>query len=501
MRRQSFLVFVFAITANLVSAQADWPRFRGPNGDGVASGAKPPIEWDDAKNLAWTTVLPGPGSSSPIVVGDRIYVTCYSGYGLDRDEPGELGKLARNLVCIARGDGKILWNRAVPAAKGEDAFNGMITSHGYASHTPVSDGTNIYVFFGGSGVIAFDNAGQQLWQTKVGTKSKEKEKPPVAGGKPRPGGQGPPDRGGRPNRGGQGQGRGRGGRWGRGGRGGPWGGGGGGGMTWGSAASLLLVDDLVIVNASAESRSIRAYDKRSGKLAWKFESPKLKSAVASSPITVTSSEGKKSLVSASEGGLLCLDAKTGKLAWDFDAGARGSANATPVADDEFVYFFAGMRGGGMAIRHGDLPAPKPEGDTPKPATEEADAAKNHPRVAWKIQQGTGIASPSLKDGKLYFIGGRGEAMCVDAKSGELLHRARLEGRPGTIYASPMIADGRIYVVSRERGIFVYSLEKFELLSRNAFASDTSRFDGSPAAVGNQLIFRSNTKLHCVATDQ
>ena len=68
-----------------------------------------PLEWNATKNIVWKTSLPGPGASSPITFGERVYVTCYSGYGLDKAAPGNLDDLKRHLVCIRRDDGEVLW--------------------------------------------------------------------------------------------------------------------------------------------------------------------------------------------------------------------------------------------------------------------------------------------------------------------------------------------------------------------------------------------------------
>src|SRR5260221_6621867 len=93
---------------------ADWTRFRGPNGAGFDAGTQPPTVWSETQNVQWKTALPGPGTSSPIVVGERVFVTCYSGYG-DGGRSGDPAKLERELVCVNRGDGKIPWSSAVPA--------------------------------------------------------------------------------------------------------------------------------------------------------------------------------------------------------------------------------------------------------------------------------------------------------------------------------------------------------------------------------------------------
>ena len=117
------------------------------DGSGVAIGDQvPPSKWSPGENLRWKVPLPGPGVSSPIVVGNRVFVTCWTGYGTDRSNRGEMKNLKRHLICVDRGSGKIAWNQAIPAVLSEDPFGGMgVPEHGYATHTPTSDGKNVYV--------------------------------------------------------------------------------------------------------------------------------------------------------------------------------------------------------------------------------------------------------------------------------------------------------------------------------------------------------------------
>lgn len=156
------LAFVFC---SALSAE-DWLRFRGPNGTGVYQGAEVPTEWSATKNVKWKLKLPGRGFSSPIVVGDKVIVTCFTG------SPDS--KLTRHLVCVDRNDGKTLWTKTVPAVLPEFRSAGKFGYHGYASCTPVSDGERVYVHFGTTGVLAFDLDGKQLWQKSVGKENNAK---------------------------------------------------------------------------------------------------------------------------------------------------------------------------------------------------------------------------------------------------------------------------------------------------------------------------------------
>ncbi len=151
--------------------QEDWNRFRGPNGGGISIDSGVATNWSAAENIQWKAELPGPGSSSPIVHDDRVFLTCYTGYGVDSRNPGNLADLKRHLLCFDRSNGKELWRATVDATGDEDEYRGFITDHGYSSSTPAADGEHVFAFFGKSGVIAWDREGNQKWQVSVGTQS------------------------------------------------------------------------------------------------------------------------------------------------------------------------------------------------------------------------------------------------------------------------------------------------------------------------------------------
>ena len=151
-------------TATLLSE--DWPRFRGPTGDGISSDVKVPLKWGDTNNLKWKLKLPGKGFSSPIVAGDYVFVTCYS--DADRDADRDLNDLKRHLLCVHRHKGEVVWSKVVRSTSAENRGPSFGTRHGFASHTPVSDGERVYVLFGNSGVLAFDMKGKELWRQDVG---------------------------------------------------------------------------------------------------------------------------------------------------------------------------------------------------------------------------------------------------------------------------------------------------------------------------------------------
>ncbi|HZZ81852.1 MAG TPA: PQQ-binding-like beta-propeller repeat protein [Gemmataceae bacterium] len=251
MKRLAFCVafFLLATTAHA----ADWLQFRGPN-FGIAPDKGLPITWSATSNLLWKTPLPGPGASSPIVVGNKVFLTCYSGYGLDKNEPGDQKNLKRHLVCVDRVKGAILWTRDVPADPPEPKYVSYQSLHGYASNTPVSDGKNVYVFFGKSGVFAYDLDGKQLWHKSVGT----------------------------------------------------------GTYYWGVGLSPILYKNLLIVNASTESNSLVALDKSNGKQVWKTEGI---NESWSTPAIVKLPGDKHELVVSGAMKILGYDPDTGKELW------------------------------------------------------------------------------------------------------------------------------------------------------------------------------------------
>src|SRR5947209_603339 len=120
----------------LAPAAADWPRFRGPTGDGVGGDTGLPVKWGPKENVLWKTRLPGPGSSSPIVAGDRLYVTCYSGYGAGKG--GDVKDLRRHLLCLDAKTGTVAWQKDLPVELPENDYNRYIQEHGYASATPAT---------------------------------------------------------------------------------------------------------------------------------------------------------------------------------------------------------------------------------------------------------------------------------------------------------------------------------------------------------------------------
>jgi hypothetical protein len=399
------------------AAELTWPQFRGPHAAGIAVDSHPPTTWSATEHLLWKAELPGAGASSPVVIDGKVFLTCYAGASDRRADVA-----TRQLVCVDLATGAIDWSKSVSVEGRDDPYEGFLREHGYASNTPVSDGERVYVFYGKGGVLAYDLAGKELWRVDVGQESSNRR--------------------------------------------------------WGSAASLVLAGNALIVNASEESRSIRALDPATGKELWQQPSDSLELSY-STPTMVRTADGRDDLVVAVAGEVWGLNPETGKLRWYVTTQISGNVSPTPIVDGDVIYITGGRPVASHAIRAGG------KGDM---------TATN---LLWSSRNGSYVATPVLHDGHLYYVDDRGQAYCQRASDGELVYRERLPdaggGRP--VYASPVLADGKLFTVSRYAGTFVFpAAPKFELLAQNNLGDD-SEFNATPAIIGDTLLLRSDTALY------
>jgi hypothetical protein len=159
---------------------------------------------------------------------------------------------------------------------------------------------------------------------------------------------------------------------------------------------------------------------------------------------------------------------------------------SPIADDGVVYVIGGRRGQALAVKGGGS----------------GDVTDSH--VLWKARVGANTPSPTLYEGHLYWLGDQGRlAYCVNAETGEVLYRERVNPRAGAVYASMTAAGGRLYVPSREGDTYVFAAKpEYELITINKLEADTeaevSAFNASPAPLGeDMLLIRSDKALYCI----
>lgn len=409
---------VFALVLCPLALASDWPQFRGPMGDGVAKDKGVPLTWGADKNIVWKVELPGAGASSPVVVGEKIFVTCFSGFGVPGRPAGNMNDLVRHVACLDRKTGKLLWSKQVASRLPEQT--GIREDHGYASSTPAADRERVYAFFGISGVVAFDHDGKELWKADVGQRLN-------------------------PNR-------------------------------WGSAAPLALHDDLVLVNASSESDSLVALNKKTGKEVWR--TPGIRESWCM-PL-VHHVNGKTEIVIAILGDLIGIDPANGQKLWTCKTNIRWYMVPGLVAHDGVVYALGG-RDGTVAV------AVKGGGS--------GDVTKTH--RLWTSTKGSNVTSPILHEGHLYWMNDQlGIAYCAEAKTGRVLYEERI-GAAQQVYASPVLAEGRIYYPGRNGTTFVVAAQpQFKLLASNSLGKRMI-VNASPAVTDGQLLFRVNQTLYCI----
>ena len=414
-----FLLVATAIGMTGLATADDWPRFRGPDGNAVSTDGEPlPVEWSPKANVDWKVDLPGPGVSSPIIVDGKVFVTCYSGYGLDRENPGDIDDLTRHLVCVDLETGQTLWQKDFGARQPEDPYTGIgVTAHGYASHTPVTDGEHVFVFFGKSGAYAFDMAGNEVWNTQLGDESDP--------------------------------------------------------FRWGSAASPIVYGDLVIVTAAAESQAIVGLDKQTGKEVWRQEAAGLDNSWSTPSLVEV--DGQTDLVVSVAKEVWGLDPSTGKLRWYSSATGAEQSHSSPTIRDGLIYLFTGRGGGSVAVKpggSGDVSESavawtgRESGSFASPVADDENLYNISRGVLTVVDRATGekksqlrlkgmkagatrfgsldYPSPIIADGRLYYLGGTGQTFVFSLGDEPEQLAANFVTTTGeTFGGTPAVSNGRI----------------------------------------------------------
>lgn len=395
------LVIVTGVTTT-VSA-ADWTQFRGPGGLGISSDKGVPTSWSSTENIVWKAEMPGPGASCPITLKDKVFVTCYSGYGLQAAQ-GEQKNLVRHLLCLKRSDGDVIWHKKIEPILPEHKYQGEGSYHGYAASTPVTDGERLYVFFGKSGVFCFDLDGEQLWRADVGDRA----------------------------------------------------------SGWGSGCSPLLYKDVVIINASVESGSLIALDNATGDKIWQARGI---GAAWNTPMLVPGKERTELVVSV-QNHVFSLNPDSGEEFWRAE-GVHRYVCPSVVYNEDIVYAIGGghtslaVRVGGsgdVSKSHGlwrvnkgaNVSSPiyfeghlywTRDGSTAccqNPSTGELVYEERLPGA------GRVWSSPVLADGKLFYVSQHKGTFVVAANPNfELLAHNVIEDDESRTNASPIVSNAQL----------------------------------------------------------
>jgi outer membrane protein assembly factor BamB len=420
----------------------DWPSFRGPDATGVAEGFSTPTDWDveDKKNVLWKTPLPGLGHSSPVISGDRVFVTtAISG----KDDPelkvGLYGDIrpveddtvhAWKVFCLDKKTGKVLWervaHRGVPKVKRH-------TKATQANSTAATDGKNVVAFFGSEGLYCYDMKGAPRWKKDFGLLDSGYFQMPEA--------------------------------------------------QWGFASSPVLYRDRVLVQCDVQKGSfVAALDLRDGRELWR--TPRADVPTWGTP-TVWRAGGKTQVVVNGWKHIGGYDVDTGRELWRMTGGGDIPV-PTPVAGHGLV-FITNAHG-----RMSPIYAVRP-GATGDITLGPNDAASQH--IAWSVSRGGAyMQTPLVYGDYLYNCRDNGVLTCYEAKTGKQVYQERLgTGRTG-FTASPVAADGKLYFTSEEGDVFVVKTgPMFSVIGSNPMGEVCM---ATPAVSGGVLFFR--TRGHMVA---
>ena len=412
MRETCYAAIGLGLCLSATTLAGDWLQFRGPGGLGVSEEKNLPTEWSSEKNIAWQADLAGPGASSPIVVKDRVYLTCYTGYGIEVGK-GEQKDLRRHLLCFDRKTGKQLWAKEFEPKLPEHEYQGEGSYHGYAASTPTSDGDRLYVFFGKSGVFCFDLDGQQLWQASVGE----------------------------------------------------------GTNGWGSGTSPVLFGKLLIINASVESGSLVALDKLTGDEVWKAEGI---NSAWNTPLLVEG-KGRKELIVSTESRLRSFDPESGKPLWDAD-GVHRYVCPSVVAHDNVVFAIGGGHTSLAVRLGGSGDVTESHGLWRQKSGSNVGSPVYHDGHLYWVSDGGGLmccqnaqtgefvyqerleprpgniwSSPVLADGKLYLVSQHDGTYVVAAQPKfELLAHNKFADDDSRTNASPAVHGGQLLLRTDKR---------------------------------------------------
>jgi outer membrane protein assembly factor BamB len=436
MRYSSLLAIALGLARPTSATAEDWPQFRGPRGDGTSTAAGLPTTWSKTKNIRWQTAIPGRGRSSPVIVGDRVWLTAAD----DSPAPAEeaLAKIlaapdfaqmyvARDvtlkLVSLDRADGRIASVTKLFDIVGPDPIHRL---NSFATPTPVVDKGRIYCDFGSPGTACVDAATQRvLWTQRQLTCEH-----------------------------------------------------------WLGAASspALCGDRLIVVRDGCDTQYVAALDTATGRVAWKTARPPIdvqsryEKKSYSSPLVVAVGGQTQAVIPGSHW-VCSYDPATGRELWRVRHGRGFSLAPSPVAGNGLVYICTGCNAP-------ELWAIRPDGN--------GDVTETH--VAWRAKSSVPMmSSPLLVGREIFYVSDNGVVSCLDARDGKLLWRQRIGGDQ---LASPLFGDGRLYFFDFEgRATVLAAGSKYAKLAENALDGPLA---ATPAIAGRAIYLRTDSHLYRIA---
>ena len=420
------------------ASAGNWPQWRGPDGSGISNEKNLPSEWTPTRNIKWKAPIEGRAHSSPIVWGNRVFLTTAiegaevpgakaAKHMLEDKEfvhPDSIGanrKHTFKVISLDRDTGKILWQAT--AWEGTP-YDDRHRKSSYAASTPATDGKMVYAFFGSEGLYAYDFKGKLAWKVQVGNLAT---------------------------------------------------------LGMGTATSPILYENLVILQCDEDNGTasfIVALDKNTGKEVWK--TPRKIQVSWSTPLLVKTSKRAELITSGTEA-VIAYDPATGKELWRHK-GLESNAIPSPVANNDMAFFVAGYPAKiTYAIRLGQ------NGDL-----------TGTPNMPWKYEKGTAyVPSPILYGDYLYLTTDRGILTAIDAKTGEVKYEGGRIPIPATFTASPVAFEGKILMTSEDGDTFIVKAgPKHEILGTNSVGEPVY---ASPAIADGRIFIRGEKNLYCIGT--
>ena len=392
-------------------SSGNWPSFRGPQAAGVADGQQLPDRWNGGKgeNIRWRTSIPGLGHSSPIVWGDRVFVTSaissragatfktgpYNG----ADASDDTSSHQWVLYALDVASGRIVWQKTAYEGPPRDKRHVKST---YASSTPATDGRVVVASFGSQGLYAYTVEGTPLWKVDLGRVSV--------------------------------------------------GGVGTAAIEWGPASSPVIWDGLVIVQVDTQDDSfLAALSVETGAQVWKTnrdEGPSW-----SSPTVVATANGAELVVN---GGNFArgYDPRTGSERWRAASGSP-IPTPTPISADGVSIVTSGGMGSSrplVAVPHGAEGVLAP--------ADPSATAKGPSRLAWSVRSRAPFTpTPLAYRGLLYVVATNGVLDAFDMQTGAEVYRSRVPEIGSGFSASPVAADGKLYLCNEDGAIAVVAADR------------------------------------------
>jgi outer membrane protein assembly factor BamB len=423
----------------LLSAVDQWPQFRGPQSTGVADDAALPETWSATRNVVWKTEIPGSGWSSPVVWGDRIFLTSvistvapeapkkglYFGgnrEGIPTDEHRWM------VYAVDWKTGKIAWAREVHHGSPRSSHHLKNT---YASETPVTDGERVYAYFGNLGLFVFDMDGKPVWSQHWGPFRTR--------------------------------------------------------YGWGTAASPVLYKERVyVVNDNDDQSFLAALDKRTGKQIWRVERDEASN--WSTPFIWQNGQ-RTEIITSGTRKVRAYDLD-GKVLWEL-GGMSSIVIPTPFAQHGLLYLASGYVGD--TVRPVFAVRPSARGDI---SLKESETGNEY--IAWyQRQAGPYNPSPLVYGDFYYTLLDRGMMTCHEARTGrEIYGKQRIDPETTAFTASPWAYNGKIFALSEDGDTFVIQAgAEFKILGKNPLDELSM---ATPAIARGSLIIRTASKLYRIA---